>query len=235
MQLTQNVLRPRASAFNDGRETTSDVVRIGIQIRAGDWTFDEKEEQELKFAPYAPFFDCARQIEGFAKVTPDTPVVWYLVSDSARVRKKALKRFGQDKLVTLTREHKHVACNVVDCARFNQTQALVDAVGDILSLAQTDYQVLTQKSGFGKVAASLAIDHWHNVYWPGALIWGVRHRVGLLTCLLVESTRVHMHACTDRPIGKGSFHDGKNPRKIVSTVGNCTHADYLLLEDLSDG
>lgn len=180
MQLTKMALRPRASALKGGRETTADVVRIGIQIRAGDWTFDKEEEQDLKFAPYTPFFDCARQIEAFAKPHKDSPVVWYLISDSARVRKKALKRFGPEKLVTLTREHKHVACNVVDCARFNQTQALVDAVGDILSLAQTDYQVLTQKSGFGKVAASLAIDQWHNVYWPGALIWKCEACVGAL-------------------------------------------------------
>lgn len=44
-----------------------------------------------------------------------------------------------------------------------------------------------------------------------------------------------MHTHTDRPIGKGSFHDAKHPRKIVSTLGNCTQADYVLLEDLSDG
>lgn len=195
MQLTKKTLHPRVSAMKDGRETKSDVVRIGIQIRAGDWTFDEEEEQELKLSPYMPFFDCARQIEDFAKPAADSPVLWYLISDSTRVRTKALKRFGADKLVTLTTEHKHVACNVVDCARHNQTQALVDAVGDILSLSKTDYFVLTQKSGFGKVAASLAIDRWHNVYWPGAPIGsGIRCIDGWLALRLFLCSTDH-NAC----------------------------------------
>ncbi len=169
MQLSKRALRPRSTVFKDGQERKVDVLRIGIQIRAGDWTFDEAaREQELEIPRYMPFFDCARQLEAFAKPSPDSQVLWYLISDSARLRAEALARYGLHKVVTLTKAHAHVACNVVDCHRHNQTQALLDAVGDLLSLAKTDYQILTQKSGFGKVAVSLLIDQWHNVYWPGA-------------------------------------------------------------------
>lgn len=41
--------------------------------------------------------------------------------------------------------------------------------------------------------------------------------------------------CADLPIGKGSFHNANKPRQIVSTINTCHQADYLLLEDLSDG
>lgn len=203
MQLARTALRRRASVFEGGRETTRDVLRIGIQIRAGDWAFDASQEQELKLKPYLPFFDCAKQIEGFAKPHPDAQVLWYLISDSARLRKKALGRF-KDRVVTSTAPRKHVACNVGDCQAEgrNQTQALLDAVGDLLSLAQTDYQVLTQKSGFGKVAAALAIDNWHSVYWPGGLRWGGRESVDAgLACecvahrsSLIKSTKRHRQA-----------------------------------------
>jgi hypothetical protein len=268
MELSRKALRPTTTIFKDGRETKVDVLRIGIQVRAGDWTFDNEQEEELRFGPYKPFFDCARQLEEFAKPHPESQVMWYLISDSRRLRKRALKRFGAEKLVTLTREHAHVACNVVDCSRHNQTQALLDAVGDLLSLSGTDYQVLTQKSGFGKVAASLATHHWHNVYWPGGYALGFVYC--LLTALLAWVFIFNFYCVcvcvclplaravrgrppidrdaslslippplrprhTDKPIGKGSFHNSKDPRKIVSTVGTCTQADYVLLEDLSDG
>jgi hypothetical protein len=167
MQFTRKALRPSSSVFKDGREIKRDAVRIGIQIRAGNWTFNDEEKKQVELEPYMPFFNCARQIEEFAKPHTDSQVLWYVISDSDEVRKKALAKFGPKLLVTLTREAKHVACNVVDCGDRNQTQALVEAVGDIMSLSKTEFKVLTQKSGFGKVAASVAIDQWHNVYWPG--------------------------------------------------------------------
>lgn len=169
MRLSQTALRPSSNVWKGGREIRQEVVRIGIQIRAGDWTFDKELEQELHLNAYLPFFDCAQQIEAFA-AKEGRPVLWYLISDSALLRKKALKRFGPEKVVTLTQDHNHVACNVVHCGGRDQAQALVDAVGDLISLSKTDYKVLTQKSGFGKVAASLAIDNWHGTYWPGTLL-----------------------------------------------------------------
>jgi hypothetical protein len=167
MQLSRKALRQSTSVFKDGRETKMDVIRIGIQIRAGDWAFDEEQEKELEMERYLPFFNCARQVEEFARPRPDVHILWYLISDSSLLRMEALKRYGPEKVVTLTREHKHVACNVVECSSHNQTQTLLNAVGDILSLSKTDYKILTQKSGFGKVAVSLATHQWHNTYWPG--------------------------------------------------------------------
>ena len=112
------------------------------QIRAGDWTF-EGADIEMNFRSYLPFFYCAREIEDYAKPREDTKALWYLISDSQALREKALKQFGPDKLVTLTRKHHHIACNVADCQaeQRNQTATLINAVADLYSLARTDYQV----------------------------------------------------------------------------------------------
>lgn len=94
-------------------------------------------------------------------------MIWYLISDSKVLREQAQRRFG-DKVWTQTHEVKHMSCGKFDhCEHWNQTSTIAEAAADMLSLAQTDALVLTQKSGFGKVAAWTRVDKWHHIWWPG--------------------------------------------------------------------
>lgn len=97
-------------------------------------------------------------------------VLWYLISDSARLRQLALERFGADKLVTQTAAAHHIVCGKTDkCKDTDEAQqnaALTAAAGDMLSLSLTDFQVLTDRSGFGKVASAIGMG-WHTVWFGG--------------------------------------------------------------------
>jgi len=97
-------------------------------------------------------------------------VLWYLVSDSSRLRQLALERFGADKLVTATAAAHHIVCGKSDkCNEVDEAQqngALTAAAGDMLSLSLTDFQVLTDRSGFGKVASAIGMG-WHTVWFGG--------------------------------------------------------------------
>ena len=105
-------------------------------------------------------------------------MIWYLISDSKSLREQALKKFGPAKLWTQTTEHRHMSCGKFHhCDQWNGTSTIADAAADMLSLAQADALVLTQKSGFGKVAAWTQTDKWHQIWWP------------------------------DRPVGKGTSHN----------------------------
>ena len=154
-------------------ELAQDVLRIGIQIRVGDFVFNKPgKAQALQLQDYMSYFDCAREIEKHKRTNKTSKVVWYLVSDSQRLKELALDKFGPDLLVTSTEASRHVICakdGLTDCSESDDmADSLAAAAADMMGLAETDYIVLTRKSGFGKVAAWLNM-RWHNVWWlvPG--------------------------------------------------------------------
>ncbi|EWM20209.1 hypothetical protein Naga_100946g2 [Nannochloropsis gaditana] len=118
------------------------------------------------------YFQCAREIEHHKRTPETTKVVWYLVSDSLRLKELALMKFGQDLVVTSTEPSRHVLCakdGLTDCNESGEmAESLAAAAADMMGLAETDYIILTRQSGFGKVAAWLNM-RWHNVWWlsPG--------------------------------------------------------------------
>lgn len=144
------------------------LLRIGIQIRVGDTVYNASAKPEdIRLQDYKSFFDCALQIQEHRRTAPTTRIVWYLLSDSHRLKQLALEEFGRDVLVTDTTPNKHVVTSInggnpnLDNER---ADTLVKAAADMLSFAEMDYFVLSQKSGFGKVGAMLS-NRWHNVWW----------------------------------------------------------------------
>lgn len=105
--------------------------------------------------------------------TTQSQILWYLISDSARLRQLALERFGPDKLITQTAAAHHIVCGKTDkCKDTDEEQqnaALTAAAGDMLSLSMTDFHVLTDRSGFGKVASAIGMG-WHTVWFGGASV-----------------------------------------------------------------
>jgi hypothetical protein len=149
------------------------TLRIGIQIRVGDFVFNQPGKAErLSLDDYMSYFQCAREIEHHKRTPETTKVVWYLVSDSLRLKELALEKFGQELVVTSTEPSRHVLCakdGLTDCNESGEmAESLAAAAADMMGLAETDYIILTRQSGFGKVAAWLNM-RWHNVWWlsPG--------------------------------------------------------------------
>lgn len=144
------------------------LLRIGLQIRVGDTVYNASAKQDdIRLQDYKSFFDCATQIQEHRRTPATTRVVWYLLSDSHRLKQLALEEFGRDVLVTDTTPNKHIvtSLNVGDSNLDDErADALTKAAADMLSFAEMDYFVLSQKSGFGKVGAMLS-NRWHNVWW----------------------------------------------------------------------
>lgn len=97
-------------------------------------------------------------------------MLWYLISDSARLRQLALEHFGADKLVTQTQEAHHIVCGksakCKDTDDAEQALALTAAAGDMLTLSTTDFQVWCAR-GEGGVCARASTDftlHHSHVY-----------------------------------------------------------------------
>jgi hypothetical protein len=122
-------------------------------------------------------------------------VLWYLISDSARLRQLALERYGPDKLVTQTAAAHHIVCGKTDkCKDTDEAQqnaALTAAAGDMLSLSLTDFQVLTDRSGFGKVASAIGMG-WHTVWFGGGY---PVHRKGQAKTKRAEKSKNHTAKC----------------------------------------
>ena len=59
-----------------GAPANDRVLRIGIQIRVGDDVLNTPNNAPgVRLDDYMSYFDCARQIEGHAKPSPDTKVL----------------------------------------------------------------------------------------------------------------------------------------------------------------
>ncbi|CAN0164931.1 unnamed protein product [Phaeothamnion confervicola] len=137
------------------------VLKIGIQIRLGDETLDEKERHSdadlLRHAQ--PFFDCASRVEK-AFATPGQEVVWYFISDSGSLRKAAQRRYGDKKLISDTDLHvDHVDCKMHDpkkCSAARADASMQHAVGEMVTFSLADYHVYTLESGFGRLGALLS-------------------------------------------------------------------------------
>jgi hypothetical protein len=95
-----------------GTDASSRILRVGIQIRTGDGSMRGGEEQvtgEQLLKQYEAFFECAQQITD-TRGAGYSRVVWYLVTDSAPLRRAAVKKLGSNRLITdLTHAPKHIS------------------------------------------------------------------------------------------------------------------------------
>jgi hypothetical protein len=133
------------------------ALRIGIQIRFGDATMGHQGGEQLQRA--RRFFQCAERIEA-AHALPGQRVVWYLMSDSAVLRRAAPSIFGAKLLTDADFSGVHTDCkrnaNTSACTATAMGDALRHAVGSMLTFSLADYHVITARSGFGRAAAWLS-------------------------------------------------------------------------------
>ncbi|SGY16769.1 BQ5605_C012g06983 [Microbotryum silenes-dioicae] len=126
------------------------VFSIAIQIRTGDSSMTNSGIDTVNTVKrHQQFFDCAAKLaERYAR--NDQRVVYYLVTDSPTLEAAALRQFPDRLVVTgLTQGHPEFVYNVTNLAKVADytTNALVES----MLIGKTDYQIITDTSGFGKV------------------------------------------------------------------------------------
>ncbi|GBF99983.1 hypothetical protein Rsub_13115 [Raphidocelis subcapitata] len=149
------------------------ALRVGIQIRTGDDAFFTPGAVGPFGTPsqLGAFAACAAEAEAAWRAAEGQPVVWFLVSDSAAVRRRAAELYP-GKVVTALGLNLNHSCpgglarapgwrwELTQCDRANASDptnpAAVSAAEQWL-LAECDVFVLSARSGFGRLAAARSL------------------------------------------------------------------------------
>lgn len=171
--ITQFLLRPRPEIFATlmpqlERITSSPAaLKIGIHVRAGDSVL-LNANHNIDSSHYQSFFTCAQQIEDWARKGPGQQVIWYLATDSRKIREFAVAKYGDKILTSLTAhiEHSSKEQNTGCVANCSVSHAgFQHAAAEWWMMGACDYHVVTLNSGFGRSAGmrSLRRNHIYTV------------------------------------------------------------------------
>lgn len=109
------------------------------------------------------FFTCAAAVAA-RHALPTQRIIYYLVSDSVALKEDALRRFP-DRVVVSGLEPRHTDPKLKIGVQEGQKRSvreryMMDAMGDSVveawTLAETDFKIITEQSGFGKIGESPA-------------------------------------------------------------------------------
>lgn len=146
-----------SSPHNSGSTGTQvwPALRIGIHIRTGDRHLMSYDHAAPGLASFHHHFDCATQIETFARASPTQPVVWYLLTDSPQLRKEAVEKYGDKVLTSLTSRIEHSAKEPSVCTHDCTVShaGFQTAAAEWYLLGLCEYFVISEWSGFGRSAA----------------------------------------------------------------------------------
>ncbi|CAL8469091.1 g8632 [Coccomyxa elongata] len=154
------LFRPRAEVLDLVRDVhaqlrDSGALKLGIQIRLGDDYLKDKPrgtcDEAVDDEHVERWFRCAAKVEEEYRVE-GRPVYWYIVSDCPSLRTEAAKLYGAKVLLPsheMVTEHiEHASGNATrDRLAFRTT------VAEQWLFGMTDFQVITERSSFGRLAA----------------------------------------------------------------------------------
>eukprot|EP00271_Cylindrocystis_brebissonii_P003049 TRINITY_DN13798_c0_g1_i1.p1 TRINITY_DN13798_c0_g1~~TRINITY_DN13798_c0_g1_i1.p1 ORF type:complete len:554 (-),score=49.59 TRINITY_DN13798_c0_g1_i1:115-1776(-) len=171
------------------------AVKIGIQVRHGDTSFTAKGDQAVTLAAANKHLSCARQVEESRKYEGQR-VVWLFISDSATLRKVVKEAFQEKVVVIESAQIGHLGkCrHKIDCVydASKKEAFLRSAAADLLLFSKTDYQVVSERSGFGRVGAWLSSSfHCHPLE-----LYEVNPSSQAMSCQPGESTPLQVSAMT---------------------------------------
>ena len=158
----------RAMAVEFAALDSPTTLKIVINVRVGDHVFDPANDASTTLERYESYFKCAESIESFAR-SPGQRIIWYVTSDSLKVRQLAKKRYGEKVLTQDTLSYVHGDCGDSsakrhgNCTRNSQDFSIQLAAGQLWAMSLCDYYVIPHGSGFGRLAAWLS-GPWHNIY-----------------------------------------------------------------------
>jgi hypothetical protein len=148
---------PGCQALSD-----NSVLKIGIQIRVGDRTLVKGRRDFTPLAQYDAFFDCAAQLEASRRASPRQRVLYYLISDSVRLRKLAVAALGPKLVTSLDVPVQH-SRKEYDLSEEGLRRGFESAAAEMWLFSLTNYQIITLHSGFGRLGAYMS-GRFHQVY-----------------------------------------------------------------------
>lgn len=150
--LVNYLLRPKPAVLNFIAQYTSFFALpsnfvIGVQIRCGDSSMVSESADLLNTVErYQPFFQCAEQVARvYAK--PSQKIVYFLISDSNNLKKMAVEAYPDRVVLSgMNAQHAEIAAG----EGYKATDGMMTTIAESWALASTDFQILTESSGFGK-------------------------------------------------------------------------------------
>jgi len=141
-----------------------DVLKIGIQIRVGDWYWTNTQHHVDLDRQFYMFFDCAEQIEAFVRAGGRnfTSVVWYLITESMPLRLAAITKYGSKVVTALNTSIEHSSKEKSVCKEANCTVSVTGfqtAAAEWWLFALAEFHVISRFSGFGRSAAMRSSNH----------------------------------------------------------------------------
>ncbi|BGO88739.1 hypothetical protein NBRC10512_005188 [Rhodotorula toruloides] len=127
---------------------------IGIQIRTGDLSmWADYKDAVNSVHKYQQYFTCADSVAR-TYAHPSQKIVYYLITDSHKLERDVLRRYG-DRVVVTGLKQAHVEIKTDRSDGLQAIKKVADGfmrtVAESWIFAGTDFQILTQRSGFGKI------------------------------------------------------------------------------------
>ncbi|GAA5831187.1 hypothetical protein JCM11251_007788 [Rhodosporidiobolus azoricus] len=157
--LINYLLRPKASVLAFIAQYTSlmalpEYFVIGIQVRTGDQSmWATRKDTVNTVSHHSQYFRCAAQVAR-TYAHPSQKVLYYLATDSRVLEEDALRRFPDQVVVTgLKPAHVEIKTDKSDGVKAIKRAAdgFMRTVAENWIFAATDFQILTYRSGFGKL------------------------------------------------------------------------------------
>ncbi|GAA6005241.1 hypothetical protein JCM10207_002909 [Rhodosporidiobolus poonsookiae] len=157
--LINYLLRPKAAVLAYIAQYSSvfslpEYFVIGLQIRTGDTSmYATRKDTVNTVKHHSTYFKCAAAVAA-TYADPSQKVIYYLISDSRVLEEDALRTFP-DRVVVSGLKPAHVEIKTDKSDGFKAIKRAADGfmrtVADSWIFASTDFQILTYRSGFGKI------------------------------------------------------------------------------------
>ncbi|GAA5883241.1 hypothetical protein JCM3774_000640 [Rhodotorula dairenensis] len=157
--LIQYLFRPKPAVLEFVSRYASffalpEVFVLGIQIRTGDLSMYAAHEDVINTVErHSQYFTCAEAVAR-TYADPSQRVVYYLITDSRVLERDALDRFGDRVVVTgLEQAHPEIKTDQrtgLEALR-HAADGFMRTIAQSWIFASTDFQIITQRSGFGKI------------------------------------------------------------------------------------
>ncbi|GAA5873501.1 hypothetical protein JCM16303_001145 [Sporobolomyces ruberrimus] len=156
--LLNYLIRPKRAVLDFITQYTSvfslpEYFVIGIQIRTGDLSmYATRKDVVNTVSRHSQYFRCAESVSR-TYAHPSQKVLWYLISDSRTLERDALETYP-DKVVVTGLKQSHVEITSGSAAWKGvkgASDGFLRTVAESYIFAGTDFQILTLRSGFGKI------------------------------------------------------------------------------------
>ncbi|GAA5960409.1 hypothetical protein JCM3765_007502 [Sporobolomyces pararoseus] len=156
--LLNYLVRPKRAVLDFITQYTSlfslpEYFVVGIQVRTGDTSMYASRKDAINLVSrHSQYFRCAEQVSQ-TYAHPSQKVLWYLISDSRTLEQDALSTYP-DKVVVTGLKQSHVEITSGSAAWKGvkgASDGFLRTVAESYIFAGTDFQILTLRSGFGKI------------------------------------------------------------------------------------